>query len=360
MPTFSYNGDIHTYFLNWFSTKLSERFLHNGFDLIKNTDNPRLVFNFIAKENPRPYRRKKKATFVVSVVESYDSEDVMKEAYPLLVRSLANHLIYIVHSETYADVHFITPEQGFYSVRLDLDTNNDSIFDLIYEKLKPLALSNLIIDNEFYLDPDMIIDPPGEMKKAGKILDQMNLLPAPFPIENYLSNRDMRQLKRLYGIGGLSYGNFSMRYENTDIFYMTASGIDKSNIKMMGKDVLFISGYDEKNKKMEITVPEDITEPNRASVDAIEHHMIYKENPNVGAILHIHAWMDDIESTEINYPCGTYELACEVAEKVNLQPNPNRAVIGLKNHGLTITGYSLDDIFKRIEGKIIRQIPMAV
>jgi len=34
-------------------------------------------------------------------------------------------------------------------------------------------------------------------------------------------------------------------------------------------------------------------------------------------------------------------------------------VIGLKNHGLTITGESLDEIFARIHGKILRQVPMS-
>ena len=40
-------------------------------------------------------------------------------------------------------------------------------------------------------------------------------------------------------------------------------------------------------------------------------------------------------------------------------PDPARAVVGLKNHGLTITGRSLDEILERIEGKLIRTVPMA-
>jgi hypothetical protein len=39
-------------------------------------------------------------------------------------------------------------------------------------------------------------------------------------------------------------------------------------------------------------------------------------------------------------------------------PDPARAVVGLKNHGLTITGRSLRDILERVEGKLIRQVPM--
>jgi ribulose-5-phosphate 4-epimerase/fuculose-1-phosphate aldolase len=33
--------------------------------------------------------------------------------------------------------------------------------------------------------------------------------------------------------------------------------------------------------------------------------------------------------------------------------------VGLRNHGLTITGPNLQDIFERIEGRIIRQVPMS-
>ena len=52
------------------------------------------------------------------------------------------------------------------------------------------------------------------------------------------------------------------------------------------------------------------------SVDAIEHWMIYREHPDVGAILHVHAWIEGTVATEINYPCGTVELAESVAELV--------------------------------------------
>jgi rhamnose utilization protein RhaD (predicted bifunctional aldolase and dehydrogenase) len=68
--------------------------------------------------------------------------------------------------------------------------------------------------------------------------------------------------------------------------------------------------------------------------------------------------MDGVPSTEAHYPCGTYELAKSVADLIRKAPNPARAVVGLKNHGLTITGRSLRDILERIEGKLIRQVPM--
>jgi len=63
-------------------------------------------------------------------------------------------------------------------------------------------------------------------------------------------------------------------------------------------------------------------EPRRVSVDAIEHWMIYQEHPGVGAIVHVHAWVDGIEATDVNYPCGTEELARAVADLVRAEDDP--------------------------------------
>jgi hypothetical protein len=68
--------------------------------------------------------------------------------------------------------------------------------------------------------------------------------------------------------------------------------------------------------------------------------------------------MEDIAATDVNYPCGTEELAVSVAELLAAEPNPNEAVIGLRNHGITVTGPGLMAILDRIEPKILRQVPM--
>jgi ribulose-5-phosphate 4-epimerase/fuculose-1-phosphate aldolase len=140
---------------------------------------------------------------------------------------------------------------------------------------------------------------------------------------------------------------------------MSASGVDKSRLQTVGRDILLVTGYDSDRLLIRLSVPPAV-EPRRVSVDAIEHYMIYREHPEVGAIVHIHAWWrNPIPSTQVNYPCGTYELAAEVADLVRQTPDPSRAVIGLKNHGLTITGRSIPEIFAHIEGMIVPQVPMA-
>jgi ribulose-5-phosphate 4-epimerase/fuculose-1-phosphate aldolase len=68
--------------------------------------------------------------------------------------------------------------------------------------------------------------------------------------------------------------------------------------------------------------------------------------------------MEGIEATEINYPCGSEELAESVAALVSKAPDPGHAVVGLRNHGITATGESLTEILDRIEPRLLRQVPM--
>ena len=125
----------------------------------------------------------------------------------------------------------------------------------------------------------------------------------------------------------------------------------------IGRDVMLVTDYDVEARAMRISIPPGI-EPRRVSVDAIEHWMIYQAHPDVGAILHVHAWMEGIAATDINYPCGTQELAESVADLIDREPDPTHAVIGLRNHGITATGDSLMEILDRIESSILRQVPM--
>jgi ribulose-5-phosphate 4-epimerase/fuculose-1-phosphate aldolase len=302
--------------------------------------------------------------FVVGLTELGPGERTTREAipegYPLLIRSLANLLIGITGPEaSHPDAHFITPEQGHYRVQGNSDRT--AFFDRVYRRIEPLASSRLIIDNIFEADLSEELWKGDELTRsiarAGKRLDALDVLPAPFPIHEILSDRDRRHLQRLYGLGGLSYGNISARYDEK-WFWMSASGVDKSNLSEVGRDILMVKDYDAEKGAMVLSVPPGI-EPRRVSVDAIEHWMIYREHPAVGAILHVHAWMDGVPSTEFNYPCGTYELGGAVAEIVRSHEDPASAVVGLKNHGLTITGASLDEIFDRIEGRLLKVVPMS-
>jgi ribulose-5-phosphate 4-epimerase/fuculose-1-phosphate aldolase len=324
--------------------------------------------------DPKPYRRKEAPTFVIAIGElpepPADLDTLLRVGYPLLVRGLANLSVMVSDTSDGLAVRFVTLEQGTYGVGPGLD--DDELVRRVFARIEPLASSRLVIANDFVPDlPEHLWDGDDEtrqMLRAGRALDELDLLPAPFPLEEILPPRDLRHVMLLFGIGGLSYGNASIRYRGKGIsgvpdadgpvYWMSASGVDKSDLRVVGEHILLVRGYDRARDTMVLSVPPNVT-PKRVSVDAIEHWMIYREHPDVGAILHVHGWIDGTVSTDVNYPCGTVQLAGAVAELVRAAPDPARAVVGLRNHGLTITGASLDEIFDRVGGQIVARVPMS-
>ena len=325
-----------------------------GFGPTADATEASVVLNLVDPEQPRPFRRKSRGTFVAALWSRADlPADGLRETYPMLVRALANISLCYVPGH---GVLFTTMERGHYLV----PERNGELAAAVFRRLEPLATARLVIDNEFRADLEPELwrgdELTEELGAVGRRLDRLGLLPAPFPVEELLDPRDLRHVARLYSIGGLSYGNLSAR-EDERRFWMSASGVDKANLVEVGRDILLVSGYDEPAGRMILSVPPDV-EPRRVSVDAIEHWMIYRQNAAVGAILHVHAWMDGIAATDVNFPCGTAELAGSVAELVAAAPDPGHAVVGLRNHGVTATGESLTEILDRIEPQLLRQVPM--
>ena len=312
-----------------------------------------LVINVVDEADPKPFRRRSRGTFVVGLYER--TSHSLPEDYPMLVRALANIALCYVPGE---GAWFTTMERGHYGD--GADQGEEALAAAVVQRLLPLARARLVIDNEFVTDLERELwdgdEVTEEIIAAGARLGDLDLLPSPFPIEDLLSERELRHVKRLYGIGGLSYGTLSQRKDDRR-FWMSASGVDKSHLETPGRDILLVSNYDHDRGRIVLSVSPHV-EPRRVSVDAIEHWMIYQAHPGVGAILHVHAWMEDIPATDVNYPCGTEELAVSVAELLAAEPNPNEAVIGLRNHGITVTGPSLMAILDRIEPRILRQVPM--
>jgi ribulose-5-phosphate 4-epimerase/fuculose-1-phosphate aldolase len=330
-----------------------------------------VVLHAVDPDAPRPYRRKAAPIFVVAVAAVPEPPaDLLRTGYPLLVRCLANLCVLVSETDSGLAVRFVTLEQGTYGVGPGLP--DDELLAAVFARLEPLASSRLVIANEFVPDlPEHLWQGDGataQMLAAGRALDALDLLPAPFPLEEILPARDLRHVKLLYGIGGLSYGNVSARYAGGDlvgvpdpqgpVYWMSASGVDKSDLREVGRDILLVRGFDPTRDVMVLSVPPHV-QPRRVSVDAIEHWMIYREHPGVGAILHVHGWIDGTASTDVNYPCGTVQLASSVADLVRDAPDPTRAVVGLRNHGLTITGHSLDEIFDRVGARIVPRVPMS-
>ncbi len=349
---------------HWLRDQLAEElistFVAHGHELCDDEERGlQMVLNLTDADQPRPYRRRSRAIYVVTFVAADRLPDNAQRAvYTLLVRSLSNLAIYAVPNDGGADVHFTTLEAGFYHIPFDPEA--------VYQHIIPLASSRLVIDN--VLSPDL---PEAywqgtpitqKMIHYGQELDRLGVLPAPFPIRELLSERDLHHVYRLYGITGLSYGNLSAREPIPELgpttFWMTARGVNKAKLSGVGQDLLLIKGYDPQRASILVSVPPEHNPRARASVDAIEHYLIYSTFPQVGAIVHVHAWMEGVLCTQQNYPCGTRELAEEVVGLLHRTSDPSRTAVGLKNHGLTITGHSLDEIFERIRGKLLTQVPM--
>lgn len=346
-----------TLFSNKIARDMVGACLLNGDKLTDNISEANYILNFTSFENPRAVRRRSKSLFVISFVADGENlnDDLQSTCYTTLVRTLSNQFIFINQLN---EVWFTTPEAGFYhSDYKPLD---------IYRKIYPIISAHFATDNKFYTDlPERFYygsDILSAIKYYGRVLDELGVLPVPFPLRNYLSPQQMNHIYKIFGITGASYGNLSAREQVPELgettFWMTGRGVDKSNLREVGKDVLLVKDFDLEAGTAFLSMPVNYNPKARVSVDAIEHYLIYKNFPGVNAIIHVHAWIDGVISTEQNYPCGTKELAGEVVNLLLRTDDPTSAEIGLKNHGLTITGHSLKEIFGRVTGKMVTQVEM--
>ncbi len=352
---FSFDGDDNSPWLKEIRKELAHSMSEHGHQETSNPDEAGLVFHTVSPTRPRPFRRRSQATFVIGLIPwDQPITQPLKQLYPLLVRSLAN--LVISGTPGTGMSYLVTPELGNYSVSHDLPDFRDALYD----RIAPLATSHLVIDNLFDNDlPEELRDGTQvtrEMRDASRTLASWNLFPTPYPVADMLPAEDYRHLQRVFGIGGLSYGNLSARHEG-EVFWMSASGVDKGKIGTVSRDILLVKGFDEEKRAMRLSVAPG-ADPLRVSVDAVEHWGIYRKHPEIGALIHVHAWVDGIPSTTINYPCGTVEMGNAMSDLLDQDPHPERTIIGLRNHGITATGPNFPDILSRLEGRILAQVPM--
>lgn len=341
--------------------RIISEFVRRGHSICSDEEMADFVFNLTTLEAPKAYRRKAPQELVVSVIKTNGNvKDLRSAGYATLVKTLSNLMIcvQIGNNGHVPELYFLTPEVGFYHYPFDVTK--------AYNSIAPIAGSKLVLGNQISIDlPERLWQGNAlteELKQYGHILDSLGLLPAPFPIQQVLSQDSIDHIFRLYEIKGLSYGNLSVRDhipEQGDVtFWMTGRGVNKASLRGIGYDILLVTGFDENTQKVKVSVPPEHDPRVRVSVDALEHDMIYRTFPEIGAIVHVHGWIKGILCTGQNYPCGTVELAEEVIRLLRKTDNPGRTVIGLKNHGISITGPDLKDIFDRTRGQILREVPM--
>jgi ribulose-5-phosphate 4-epimerase/fuculose-1-phosphate aldolase len=339
---------------------LIDEFLRHGHCLTSEVNEANFVLNVTDVESPRAGRRRSQSVFIISVVSGDGHPaDIRSLCYATLVRTLSNLLIYVGPSNgSPSEIYFTTPEAGFYHLPFDAEQ--------VYRQMLPIAGAHYAIENQLSTDlPERLwVTSPivEQIKQYGRELDNLGVLPTPFPLGEFLGEEGLRHLYKIYGITGLSYGNLSAREYVPELddttFWMTGRGVDKAHLAKVGKDVLLVKGFVDEQGVALVSVPPVYDLKARVSVDAVEHELIYRTFPDVGAIVHVHAWMKDVLCTRQNYPCGTRELAGEVVSLLARTGDPSQTAVGLKNHGLTITGHSLEEIFGRIRGKLLTEVPM--
>ena len=332
----------------------------HGDELSVPTNGINYALNAMSRDQLRHFRRKSQSVFVFGVIQDRPDGDFKSRCYTALVKSLSNLLLCVAPSEGggVPEIYFTTPEAGFYHIPFDPEE--------VYRRILPIASAHFATENVFAEDLPRRLhggsDRTRELARYGRELEAMGVLPVPFPLRDILTEDALRQLYKIYGITGASYGNLSARETVPELsactFWMTGRGVNKADLRVVGKDFLLVRGFDMEKGAALIAQPPGADPHARVSVDAVEHSLIYRSYPGVGAIVHAHAWIEGAECTRQNYPCGTRELADEVAGLLSRAPDPTRAVVGLKNHGLTITGHSLEDIFARVRGKLLREVAM--
>ncbi|MDP4276190.1 MAG: class II aldolase/adducin family protein [Bacteroidota bacterium] len=356
---FKINNTSTSVELSVHADRLVDEFLKRGYYQAVPDQHPDFVLNLIDLDKPVAYRRKVQEEMVVSVAFlDKDRPDLKSACYIALVKSISNMLFCLVAHEGSMKGYSITPEVGF----VEFPFTSEKMYQYMY----PVISSHFVLRNRFdtCLASEKLQSVPevNDIVQFAKELLSLGVLPAPFPLTSFLDQDMIEHLFRLYNIRGLSYGNLSIRNKNYDIdgstFWMTARGVDKSKLTGVGKDILLVKGYDEASGEMVVSVPEDYDPKVRVSVDAIEHYMIYHSFPQVGAIVHVHAWIDGISCTDQTYPCGTRELAENVVALLKSTPDPGRAEAGLKNHGITVTGPDIRDIFSRLRTRLKTTVPM--
>ena len=344
-----------------------QKFIEHGHEITSPENNIQFVLNLIDIEAPKFFRRRSQSIFVFSIVTVEDpGENLRSICFTTLVRSLSNMVLCVVPSNGYSsdapdnsfEIYFTTPETGFYHHPFDPE--------YVYQQIMPIAGSHFAMGNVLttdlpsqYWKTSPVVE---KLKKFGKELDKLGVLPSPFPLREVLSEEDIQHIYDLFEMKGLSWGNLSARESIPELgdatFWMSARGVNKAKISDIGKEILLVKGFDFEQGKALVSVPPDHEPKARVSVDTVEHALLYRTYPDIGAIVHVHAWLEDVLCTRQIYPCGTRELGEAVVDLFRQTDNPSQTAVGLKNHGLTITGPNLDDIFNRISGKLLLEVPM--
>ncbi len=317
----------------------------------------RLVLAHVDPVDPRPYHRPDGSVVVVALLrQPRVPEDPDGFAQGWLMRSLANLAVVVSGPEEAPEICLRSPDRAV--EHLSAPAWSPRLFAQIVDRLRLLDV-HLVLDNIFDRDLEPELVQGGEalpaMREAARTLAASGALSLGPPARDFLSHQDRRHVERLYQGSRMSYGNLSLRHD-AQRFWMSTSGVDWEHLEVVGRDVQLVKGYDAPSRALLVSVPPGVR-PHRVSADALTHHLIYRVSPKIGAIVHVHAWLDGVQALVPDYARGSLERAQAVAHFIAAAENPARAVVGIDRHGLIVTGERLAGIVERLSAAGIVPVP---
>ncbi len=263
----------------------------------------------IIKEVDKLGKRLFKVGFKLEYAKS--PEDLKNIGFESLIKNncslvVANDLTQISHNRHSA--YLITPEKGYVPVE-----DKRAIAEILAEELGRRATAT------FYTTE---IQKPSEETKS-------------YFSQFYKTGKKLSQGGFFPKYGDSSFGNMSVRTEKG--FIITSRKSDKSGLGI--EDMVEVAAVDHAKKK------KFVKGYKKPSSDMLTHEAIYKNFPEVNAIIHAHDELivekpEGIPTTETDYPCGCLEAAEEALR--TLEKSKSNYIV-LKNHGVLALGKDLDE-----------------
>ncbi len=318
---------------------------------------PHLVLAHIDPQDPKVYRRPDSGVFVVSLLRLPRPPDNLDgHAHAWIVRTLANLMIVVAGPDDQPAIYVRTPDRTLESI--GAPAWSPALYAQLMQHLSMLDV-HLVVDNIFDRDLEPELRQGGDalpaMRRAAARLAELGALTSGPPVGDMLAPQELRHLQRLYQGSRMSSGNLSQRHDARR-FWMSTSGVDWAQLGTVGRDVELVKGYDPGSRALLISVPPGVR-PRRVSSDALTHHLVYRSQPGVGAIAHLHAWFDDVQAVGPDYARGSLERAHVVASLVQEAADPFHAIVGIERHGVIVTGETLDEIVQRVSDRGVLPVP---
>jgi ribulose-5-phosphate 4-epimerase/fuculose-1-phosphate aldolase len=284
-----------------------------------------------------------------------DGEKVVR-AYEIGLQIMANLAGYIeLEGDGPYDytMTLITPERGHEIVKGSPEAGAE-LSDTLVRRSDVVYVDENVVHADLPEDLWSGTDVTRAMQEMAVRLDSLDLVPSAVPLDG-LSDKQKRRFFKVLGLKQVSYGNMSARHD-AETFWMTGRGVNKAKLEVIGRDIILVSNFDRGEGKIHLSVPPGQDDA-RASIDSSIHAAIYEAFPEIGAMIHIHSFVDNVVYTDDHYPCGTRELCDSTIDALRLTEDPNRTILGLANHGILVTGADLEDAWDQIEARLSDLVP---